>query len=360
MKIQVAATLAAVLGLVTPTVRASEVERTIRAELSGTDASRFRVENLAGRMRITVGTSDRVTVVASVHAEDASLADEVRLERVPAGDATILRVRYPYGRVSTFRYQEPDRDSRWSFADVGSSESYDYDGHAVRVSARRGTRLHADLEIQVPAARLEAAFRNLVGRIEAEGLRGDLRFEVESADLRLRRLEGDLVLEGSSGDIRAADIRGTWTSTFESGDCRLDGFEGELFAFRASSGDLSARDVKARRIEADTSSGDVHVAPADVEEVQATAASGNVALTIQGDRLKSVRIDTSSGDVSLGLPADEAFDASADQASGDMIVGFSEGAAIRDGETLVGYRRGSGGAKIRVTTSSGDFSISPI
>ena len=42
-----------------------------------------------------------------------------------------------------------------------------------------------------------------------------------------------------------------------------------------------------------------------------------------------------------------------------MIVGFAEGTAMHDDEALVGFRHGTGGAKIRVTTSSGDFMISP-
>ncbi len=60
-----------------------------------------------------------------------------------------------------------------------------------------------------------------------------------------------------------------------------------------------------------------------------------------------------------GCRADGSLDATADQSSGDMVVGFAEGTAMHDDEALVGFRRGTGGAGIRVTTSSGDFSISP-
>jgi DUF4097 and DUF4098 domain-containing protein YvlB len=111
-------------------------------------------------------------------------------------------------------------------------------------------------------------------------------------------------------------------------------------------------------METDTSSGDVTVS-GDLEEFEADSASGDVSLALEGSRLKAVDVSTSSGDVSLGLPADAAFDARADQSSGDMIVAFREGDEIRDDETLVGFRRGTGGARIRVTTSSGDFSIRP-
>ena len=340
-------------------VAAAEVQRTVRAELTGADLARFEVENLAGEMRISTAAGDRVVVVATVHAEDASLADAVRLERVSEqGRTAVLRVRYPYDRVSRFRYREPGRDDGWSFLERHNWSHFDYDGHSVKVSPGGGTPLWADLDIQVPAGKVDAVFRNLVGRITANGVTGNLRFGVESADLRLERLDGEIDIEGSSGDISARDIRGSWTSEFASGDCRLEGFDGERLSFHTASGDLVARHIKADRMETETASGDVSIS-GDLEEFEADSASGDVALTVEGSRLKAVEVSTSSGDVSLGLPSDASFEARADQSSGDMYVDFREGDEIRDDDTLVGYRRGSGGARIRVSTASGDFSLRP-
>jgi hypothetical protein len=42
-----------------------------------------------------------------------------------------------------------------------------------------------------------------------------------------------------------------------------------------------------------------------------------------------------------------------------MEVGFSDGTLVRHRGTLVGYRRGSGGSRIRIETSSGDLRVSP-
>jgi hypothetical protein len=42
-----------------------------------------------------------------------------------------------------------------------------------------------------------------------------------------------------------------------------------------------------------------------------------------------------------------------------MEVGFSDGTAVRHRDTMVGYHRGTGGARIQVHTSSGDLSVSP-
>jgi hypothetical protein len=345
-----------------PAARGEEVVRTIRADLSALPAgAAFAVENLVGTMRVREADVTAVTAVATVYAESQQLADGVRFEPV-SGEPSTLRVRYPYDRISTFRYREPGTHDDGLWLNFASSSSYSYDGRTVKVNPGHGTRIHTEVEVQVPRGetRGEARFKNLVGLIEAEGLRGRLRFEVASADLRLARLEGSLELEGSSGDIRARDIKGTWKSDFSSGDVRLDGFEGESLELHASSGDFAIRNVKAAKIVTETNSGDVRFLDADVEEFTAEATSGDVELEDVGARLKSVDVTTSSGDVTLRLPSDASFDASARQSSGDMSVGFLDGVSVEKHDSLVGYRRGDHGARIRVRTSSGDFSISPI
>jgi hypothetical protein len=348
------------LGLALASPAGADVERALRAELSGADLADFAVENLAGRMRISAAPGDRVVVIARVVGETADLAEAVKLERVPGeGSRATLRVRYPYDKVRTFEYVDPDHDKSWFFEELGSSSGYDYDGRRVRVSAGRGTRLWADLDVQVPVGRRRAFFRNLVGRIDADGLEGALGFAVGSADLRLRRLDGEVSVEGDSGDLQASGIKGRFRWDSASGDCRMDDFEGSELRFHAASGDLVARGIRARRVETDTSSGDVRFSSADMEEFQAESASGDIAVDVDGTRLASFRVTTSSGDVSLGLPPNAAFEAQADQSSGDMRVDFAGGMAVHDDEALVAYRHGTGGARIRVTTSSGDFTISP-
>ena len=348
------------LALVPASSRADETVRTLKAELTGPDASHFAIENLLGTMRISVGTGAAVTVVATVYAESPELADAVRLERTAGqGGAATLRVRYPYDKVSTFRYREPSDRGDSGFGGWASSSDYDYDGHRIRVSRGRGKWLHADVEIQVPAGSLNAGFRNLAGLVEADGLKGQIRFGVSSADLRLRNLDGSIELEGSSGDVRARDIKGTWKSDFSSGDTDLDGFEGESLSFQASSGDIVLRSIRAKKADFETSSGDVRLMDADLEEFTAKATSGDIAFEAAGTALQQVRITTSSGDVSLRLPSSAAFDVEASQSSGDMEVGFTDGTAVRHRDTLVGYRRGAGGARIRVRTSSGDLSVFP-
>ena len=348
------------LGMLVPAARGEIVVKTIRAELPSGGAARYSIENLLGTMRIHEGDVGTVTAVATVYAETQALADAVRLEPISAGDSVGLRVRYPYDQVETFRYREPGNHDAGFWQGASSSSTYHYDGRSVRVNRGRGTQLYADIEVQVPRGETHGRFVNLVGLVEAEGLRGRLGFEVASADLRLARLEGTLELEGSSGDIRARDLKGTWKSDFSSGDCKLDGFDGETLELHANSGDFSVRSVKARKVVTETNSGDARFLDADVEEFTAEATSGDIELADTGSRLKTVDVSTNSGDVTLRLPHDASFEATARQSSGDMRVGFSDGTSVQKDEEVVGYRRGGGGARIRVRTSSGDFSLAPI
>jgi hypothetical protein len=356
-----AACLAAALAPA-PSLSAAEVTRTLKVHLSGAEAADFAVENLAGTMRVVPGSEGTVTVVATIHAETQSLADAFRLERVAGeGSAAALRVRYPDG-VGTIRYRAPTDEDTYQIS-LGlfsfNSSTYHYDGRNYRISSGHGKRVWADLEVRVPPRPGRARFQNLAGLLEAEGLDGTLRFDVASADLGLRRLGGELSIGGSSGDIRATDIRGNWKSDFSSGDCDLDHFDGDSLSLRTSSGDIHAHDIRAHGVTIETSSGDASFQVADIQEFHGETSSGDLVLEAEGSRLKEIRAQTSSGNVTLRLPRDASFDASADQSSGDMEVGFSDGEAIRHRDKLVAYKRGNGGARIRVETSSGDLEIGP-
>jgi DUF4097 and DUF4098 domain-containing protein YvlB len=139
----------------------------------------------------------------------------------------------------------------------------------------------------------------------------------------------------------------------------LDGFEGDGMTFDTSSGDIRVHGARAARIALDSSSGDASFRDADVEEFRAKASSGDIRLEQTTARLKNVRVHTSSGDVQLRLPNECSFEADADQSSGDMSVGFHDGHETMRHEKLVAFRRGEGGARIRVETSSGDLTIAP-
>lgn len=338
-----------------------EAVRTLRAQIAEASTRPFAVENLLGTMRVTTGSEDAVVVVATVHAENDRLASAVRLEEVRGdGDLPTLRVRYPTS-PRVLRYPRAERNGRdWSgFALFSSSAAERYDGQRYRISTRRGALLFTDLEVRVPARVAAATYRQHVGLLDAAGLAGKLSFRVVSADLRLERLSGDVDVEGTSGDTRASRISGTWRSDFSSGDCEIERFEGASAAFHTSSGDVGARGIAAGRLTIDTSSGDADIRDADVGALETHSSSGDLTFESTGRRLARVRAESSSGNVRLELPADASFQADADQSSGEMRVRFGDGERRYRRGDLVSFRRGTGGADIRVSTSSGDLTIDP-
>ncbi|HEX9149452.1 MAG TPA: DUF4097 family beta strand repeat-containing protein [Thermoanaerobaculia bacterium] len=343
-----------------PVAARAEVTRTLRAQIPGAASRPVAVENLLGTTRVTVGTADALVVVATVHAENDALASSVRLDELRGdGGVATLRIRYPaISRV--LRYPRRDHEHRWDgLVLFGNGNVERYDGARYRVSSHRGTLLYADVEVQVPARVADATFLETVGELDADGLEGKLSFRVASADLRLDRLNGDVEVTGTSGDTRASRIRGTWRSDFSSGDSEMERFDGSSATFHTSSGDIAVRGIASERLSITTSSGDARVRDADVRELQTDASSGDLSFETAGTRLARVLVRSSSGDVHLALAPEAPFQAEADQSSGEMRVRFDDGERRYRRGDLVAFRRGTAGADIRVTTSSGDFTIDP-
>jgi Toastrack DUF4097 len=339
-------------------VCSAEVTRTLKAEVA---AERISIENLAGTMRVMPSTGDSVVVVATIHAENQKLADGFRLDQSSEAGGMRIRVHYPLeSGHRRIRYPDPRyRDDDW-LDGFFSGSHVEYGGHRVRVSHSHGVLLYVDLEIEIPAQVAEAGFRNLVGLIKATGLRGKLRFDIASADAELDRLDGDIGVDGSSGDVKARDIRGIWSSNLSSGDVDLARFQGDSARFEASSGDIRIRGIGARRLSTETSSGDVRIVDADLEELETEASSGDVVVEERGNKLASVHSHASSGDVTLRLPRDSSFDARVDQTSGDLLLRFDDAEKIERGDHVIGARRGNGGVRIDVRTTSGDCTIAPL
>jgi DUF4097 and DUF4098 domain-containing protein YvlB len=288
----------------------------------------------------------------------------VRFERV-RDDAprAVFRVIYPTDRHRTFR-DPRDRGEGAGTAllkvfGLGSHSAVEYGGEKVKVSTSDGVRVHADLEIQVPARAIDGVFRNLVGTLRAREVQGTAVFDTASGDVMLDQVRGRIKADTGSGDVRATDVEGSFTCDTGSGDCRLTGFRGETIACNVGSGDVHLRGASARTIEADTGSGDVQAVDVDVAEFSVDTGSGDVLLESAGTRLAKVDVDTGSGDVTLRLGPDASFEARADQGSGEIFNRFADARPILERKELLGYRRGDGRVKITVDTGSGDLVLDP-
>jgi hypothetical protein len=338
----------AIVALLVAGAATAEVSRTLRVELSGDPAAGFAVENLAGTMQVKAGEVTTVVAVATVHAEDAALADAVRLEQVTCkGGVATLRVRYPVDRHSSFRY--PGHDSSQT----------EYDGRRVKVSGNRGVLLWAEVAVTVPRRSVVGTFRNVVGSLEGTELEGSLRFDTGSGEITLTDVRGDVSADTGSGGVTAERLAGLFSCDTGSGACVVLGFDGESLYSDTGSGKFRMEGVRSLPASCVNCSGSIRLLSADVEEFRADTGSGSVELEATGTRLIRVRADTGSGDLRLRLPTSASFVAEADQGSGDLVCRFDDAQPIVRGRTVVGYRRGDGRTRIDVDTGSGDLVIEP-
>lgn len=327
----------------------AEVTRTLRAELSGSPAADFAVENLAGTMKVTAADIATAEVVATVHAESARLADAVEILQVRGkGGVPTLRVIYPVAGGRTIRYPHG-----------GGSSTVEYDGSRIKVRRDSGKEVWADVEVRVPRTKVNGTFRNFVGFLDAEGITGTILLDASSGDIALRSVAGRVTADAGSGEVDATGIKGSFTCDTGSGNCAIADFDGDTLACDTGSGDVRIRGARAVRIVADTGSGDIRVTGADIEEFHGDTGSGRIEIENLGSRLRRVRADTGSGSVVLRLPKDASFELYADLGSGDIVSHFDDAQAVVHQHRVVGYRRGDGDVRIEVDTGSGDVVVEP-
>ncbi|HEX5041671.1 MAG TPA: DUF4097 family beta strand repeat-containing protein [Candidatus Polarisedimenticolaceae bacterium] len=338
----------------------ADVTRSLNGSLTPGAGEAWAVENLAGTMKVVPGPGTSVTATVTVRAESDALASllEVKEVRGPKGVRT-LRVVYPIQEHTTYRYAPKGKSDSFLGGLFGGDSTVEYAGRQVKVSTSRGVRLYADVEVQVPARLGQGTLRNQVGRLQASGLEGTLRFDAASGDVDLERLKGTIGADTGSGDVRVTDGEGALDCDTGSGDISIEGFRGDLLEADVGSGDIKVRSGGITKVDLDTGSGDVSLKAAEVEEFLGDTGSGNLVLDIGGSRLRRVKASTGSGDVTLRLASDASFEVHVDQGSGDTDNRFPDAAPLVKGREVIGYKRGDGRTRIDVETGSGDFTLEP-
>jgi DUF4097 and DUF4098 domain-containing protein YvlB len=342
---------------------AAETTRTLKAELPPGAEEEFAVENLAGSMRVRPGGGPGVTATATIHAQDETLAGEVRFEKVKGPDGEpVLRVIYPIGWNTTFRYPHGSAGDEarsglgalFSFAD-----RIDYGGRRVRVSSSSGVLLYADVEVELPARPVQGRFRNVVGPLRGEKVHGKLLFDSNSGDVTLTGLRGEITADTGSGNVRMTDIDGSVVCDTGSGDCIISSVRGERVSCDTGSGNVTLTSVRTRAsVVLDTGSGDVKAADVEAAGDEATIScdtgSGDCDLSdVHGGRIVC---DTGSGNVTLRRVA--AASVSADTGSGDVAMSGVDAGEIRadtgSGEVRI---EAAGGRLARVFADTGSGGV---
>ena len=265
----------------------------------------FKLENLAGHVSITQGSRFQVTATVVAGGKDQSaaqtLAQSVRFDTSQSGSEFTLHVHYPVDQYTSYNYPNSDSTTDrgdncfgvFCFNEGGSNLSYQ--GEKVRVyrGGDRGTPLHVDLVVEVPAG-MSLALVNYAGLAEATGIKNDLRVKTSSGDVRVADMHGQFSADTGSGDVHAKDLTGNLTADTGSGD---------VFAMRVTG-----------NVHADTGSGDVHVSDSSSQFLYADTGSGDVTFSnVKGD----MKLDTGSGDILLNGAHGSLH---ADTGSGDVLA----------------------------------------
>lgn len=353
--------LLSILGLGVAPFAGADVTRTLKAELPAGDTASYAIENLAGSMRVSVGTGDKVEAVATLHAESDALADLVRFERVVGEHGVVtLRMRYPLDRVTEIRYPGGETDGGLLLGLFhGSNTETKYDGHRVRINGRSGTLFYADIEVRVPRRSATATFKTGAGPMTGTDLEGTVRFETSHGPVTLSHMSGDVVADTGSGDVEAADLKGSFKCDTGSGECVVSRFSGEKLVCDTGSGKVRVTSAQARSISIDSGSGSVRLEDTDAEDMNVDTGSGSLDLESPSRRLTRLKADTGSGSVKLRLGPDAGFEAYADLGSGDIVNHYADAQPILKRREVVGYRRGDGKIRIDVDTGSGSLVLEP-
>jgi DUF4097 and DUF4098 domain-containing protein YvlB len=204
----------------------------------------------------------------------------------------------------------------------------------VRVSPRR-RHGEADLEIHVPAG----------SRVEAKGVGTTLEVRDVTGALRLQSVSGDIAVSGSPSDVDAHSVNGEVSLNVKSATVNA----------RSISGDVHVAGARGRAM-LDTVSGACVLEGGDFTEVEMRAVSGDIHFTGGIAGQGTFEFKTHSGSIELRVPAATNADVELRSFNGALRTDLGQGAPKQSSSAL-DFRIGTGGAKVRGRTFSGDINV---
>lgn len=326
------------------------------------DFKSLRVVDLIGEVRVLPAAGDAFEVEVAVRGDDAR---RDRLDLVVDEGARTLRIDFPLDKERDYVYpplKNGKTSIRFNQRDEGSRDFWDAVSSLLgseRVTVRgkgRGLHLWADVTVRVPAGR-EADVRLGVGRIEAEGVRGDLVLDISSGSVAARGIVGSVLADTGSGSVEFLDIDGDATADTGSGEVVMRRCRGEEIKADTGSGEVTIEDVVCQRLVADTGSGGVQAEAVDAESALIDTGSGSVLLQLARMGGGRFVVDTGSGGVELVLPRDASCRVEADTGSGGVSVDVPGVAAPERRADNYEFTLGGGGATVVLDTGSGGIRV---
>ena len=313
------------------------------------------IYNLAGAVRVEGGPAGDVVVEVTRGGRDAA---RLQVETGSIGERQTLRVVYPDDDViySVMGFHGS------TTLDVRDDGTFNGDrrefgrGHRVRISDDgSGLDAHADLRILVPAGR-RIAVHLAVGKMTATNVDGEVRLDVNSADVSATDMKGSLSVDAGSGDVRVTGVTGDLNLDTGSGNVVASGVKGDDLLFDTGSGDVTLDHIQGRTLKIDTGSGNADATAVTADDLIIDTGSGDVTLELLAGG-GSIDIDTGSGEVSLTLPGAYGADVILDTGSGEIDLGGISVTVRRVAEDHIEGRIGDGKGRLHVETGSGDVRL---
>ena len=210
-----------------------------------------------------------------------------------------------------------------------------------RSSRNRNRSGPAYVEISVPVGTRVMA-STVSGGIRIRGTNAEVQANATSGNIEVVDATDRIVVGTVSGDIRLQRVRGRTRINSTSGDLELDALTGEL-EIRTVSSDMRIDRVVSSDVRIGTTSGDISY-------------GGTI------DPKGTYEISTHSGDVRFEVPSATGATLSLQTYSGDIESSFPM--TLQPGENLrrqrgrrMEFTIGDGGARVSITTFSGDITI---
>jgi DUF4097 and DUF4098 domain-containing protein YvlB len=347
---------------------AEHASRRVSVEHAIRHGGSLAVENLLGSITIRGGEEHReATIEARIVAEGKTveqaqaLADSVELRESKSANGYIVHVAFPVERHTAFRAPSEEQDSRfkrWVTAALDRDNvGVEYDSRVVQVGRQKGAAaLAVHLTIQVPMD-VRSSFRQVVGTIEGETSRGDMRLEVVD------------------GRIKADHLYGTLHARSGGGFVEVTSFIGDELAVQTATGDLELAEVRTRSARVTTGSGTIQIDGIEADDLDVASGSGDVAIARAEPR--RLAIEAGAGDVDLAPLFSKTKEATVHAGTGDVVLrvseiaSFSVAAETRSGEVRANglelseeaaggvrrWRRGVGGPEVRIRAEQGEVTV---
>lgn len=325
-----------------------------RLTLSGSDVA---IYNLVGTLEVARG--EGASVVAEVRTSGPDAAKLKVVNGVVRGRQS-LRVIYPGDRIvdpemganssSSFRVRDDG-----TFGDDRDDKDSGDEGRKVRISGSGdGTEARADIRVLVPTGK-KVTIHWGHGKGALDKVDGVVAVEAASMPVTATGMKGDLRVEVGSGDVRVSDSDALVSIETGSGDVTLDGIRGDELGVETGSGQVTAHKLTAQKLSIETGSGEIEAGGIGADHAKIETGSGGIKFDVAKD-VHILSLDSGSGDIIVSLPRDVGAKISAETGSGGIDTDLPLKVIVRKRGELSGTI-GDGNGSIRIETGSGDVKI---